>query len=264
MKLFTGTAVTGIQPGNSLTTQNLFAFINDYDSTVIVDIRRLVVQDDSTIVSTGINPLVKLCRLPAKDISGGCVLNKSTFDTTQSSNSGVKILASLEDGKHGVIKGNFTSPIYQQYTNRLRSAAEQVIVRDNVLLPNLVENTDFVLRPGEAILATMFTPSGNTNQYMQNAFWVQCVWEEYYTPTHKISGVTRDNSGAILGNCDVYLHKFLDGKLIYLGNTTSNSITGVYEFFRYDNDSNYVITARKVGSPNVFDVTDFNITPTII
>jgi hypothetical protein len=264
MRLFTGTSVTNIQPGNSSTIQNLFAIVNQYSSTVAIYVRRLLVQDDSIVVSTSINPLVRTCRLSAKDISGGCELNKNAFHTIESSNQGVKILASVEDGNNSYINTNFTSQIYQQYTNRLRGAAEQQVSWDNNLLPKLVEDTDFVLRPGEAILVTSFLPTASANQYLQNAYWVQCVWDEYYQPTHKISGVTRDNSGSILGSCDVYLHKFVDGKMFYIGSTVSNPTTGVYEFFRYDNDSNYVITARKVGSPNVFDVTDFNITPTAI
>ena len=81
-------------------------------------------------------------------------------------------------------------------------------------------------------------------------------------PTYRIAGTTKDTTGAVLANCDVYLLRYSAGSetLEFSEHTTSNG-SGEYEFILLDGTANCVVIARKTGDPNVFDVTDFNLQP---
>jgi len=257
-------SVTNIQLANDTTSQALFAVRNNYNSTVRMKIRRATMQNDSFVLSSQQNPLVKLCRLAARNITGGIPLNKNPFDTNNTSNANVEILASVDDGRHGKIQATFSNTVWQQFIPRARTVVEQMQGVDNNMLPLIVENQNFTLKPGEGIYVQAFINAVTGNNSGMNNYWLQIAWEEEVSPTHEISGITKDNSGTALGSCDVYINKFIDDKFYYVGKTVSDSVTGAYSYSLYDNESNYVVTARKTGSPNVFDVTDFNITPTVI
>ena len=71
----------------------------------------------------------------------------------------------------------------------------------------------------------------------------------------KIAGVSRDNAGAILGNCKVSLLQ--SGGLILVAETTSDA-SGNYSF---DNPGSgpFIVLGYKAGSPNVDGVTDSNL-----
>lgn len=78
-----------------------------------------------------------------------------------------------------------------------------------------------------------------------------------HTGVYHLTGITRDSSGTVLGNCSVYLYNASD--FSYLGNTTSDASTGVYSFV-VSASGTYFVVAFKVGSPDVQGVTDKNIT----
>lgn len=81
--------------------------------------------------------------------------------------------------------------------------------------------------------------------------------------TYKITGVTKDIHGNILGSCECYLVKDnLDNTFTFKAYQLSNAGTGVYTFTGLtDNDANYQVIAWKDDTPHVFDVTDWVITP---
>lgn len=84
----------------------------------------------------------------------------------------------------------------------------------------------------------------------------------YHTITKTISGVTYNKDGNALGSCDVLLFRDTgSSNLELIQKTTSNASTGAYSFTVYDDTINYAIASRKTGSPNVFDITDFNLSP---
>jgi hypothetical protein len=60
---------------------------------------------------------------------------------------------------------------------RLHTTTGQVLALDNSLLPTLVENTPFILRPGEALLVQVVAAAGTSNPNT-NHWFVQCCWEE--------------------------------------------------------------------------------------
>lgn len=81
---------------------------------------------------------------------------------------------------------------------------------------------------------------------------------------YKITGVTRDNSGNLAGSVDVFLLKYNSGthSFTQVAHVTSDASTAVYTFSGIvDNDPAYNVVAFKDGSPDMFDVSDRNLTP---
>lgn len=78
--------------------------------------------------------------------------------------------------------------------------------------------------------------------------------------TGTISGVTRDAEGDPLGECDVSLFFNVDG-LLFLATSGVSDASGNYEFQGGVGQGQFVfaVAARKEGSPNVYDVTDFTL-----
>jgi len=181
--IFVGLVATNYISGSAGTPQNLFTLENSgSESPVIVDIRRLVVQLDATAALTAQMPIVRTSRLSSLP-SGGTVLPKGSFNTTQTSATSViaRSAAAIGTGAGGAVLTAITATegdtLWQQYCMRLHTAVGQVLGLDNSVLPTLIENTSFVLRPNEAILvqvnAVLAAHNPNTNRW-----FVQCVWEE--------------------------------------------------------------------------------------
>jgi len=80
----------------------------------------------------------------------------------------------------------------------------------------------------------------------------------------QITGVTRDNTGNLVGSVDVFLLKYNSGTHLFtqIAHGISDSGTGVFTFSGLaDNAASYNVVAFKDGSPHVFDVSDRNIQP---
>jgi hypothetical protein len=176
--VFTGAAASFRILGAAATTHNLFSIENQSGSNRLVKIRKLVCQLDATAALTAVMPLVKVSR-PSSLPTGGTVLSKQAFNTTQSSASQVVIrAASASDGGSATaITATAGDTIWQQYCMRLHTAAGQVLALDNSLLPTFIESTPFILRPNESLLVQVVAAAGTSNPNT-NHWFVQCVWEE--------------------------------------------------------------------------------------
>jgi citrate lyase gamma subunit len=133
---FKGAVQVPIFLGRDALIQNAFVFENAIGSGVNVNIRRLMIEMDATVALTTVMPQVKVCR--ATNISGGILVDKSKFDTLESSDSNVRIRSRLAEGS--AINATAGDTIYQQYTSRLHTAVEQVISESHSLQPGLVED----------------------------------------------------------------------------------------------------------------------------
>lgn len=71
----------------------------------------------------------------------------------------------------------------------------------------------------------------------------------------RVSGTTKDNTGAALGSCTVNLHNTSTGLLV---DTQTSDVNGSYNCEDYNNVSCYA-ASFKAGSPDVAGVTDNNI-----
>jgi hypothetical protein len=195
---FRGTVLTPIKIGNSNTTQNLFVFENGISSRVNVNIRRLSLQLDSIVAYTAVQPLVKLSRISSA--SNGVFLSKENdFDTSQSSDPGVRIRGALLDGPS--ISATEGTTIWQQYCFRMHTLVGQVLGDDRNILTALVDDTgkEFKIRPGEMVLIQVVSAAAAANAINMTNWIINCAWEEDEITTFAISGVVSLNSTPIVG-----------------------------------------------------------------
>lgn len=208
---FRGSVATYVQFGNNDTLQNLFVIENAYGSRVDVYIRRLLVQCDNVGLLTSVMPLVRTSRTAS--FSGGESINKNTFDSSMSSDRYVRLWGSRMET--APISATAGQTAWEQYTNRLHTAAEQKLSFDNNMLPLLVANSgsEFILHSGEALLVQVVSPTEASNYAVSNNWFVECVWEENALSTFAISGmVTLSGSG-------------IDGAKVIVIESTDRSMT---------------------------------------
>lgn len=194
---FTGGVMTPAVIGNDAVVQHLFSIENGIASRVDVNVRRLTVQNDPVVALTGVMPQVKVSR--GVNISGGILLDKAKFDTLQSSCTCVNFRSALGEGSH--ITATQGDTIWQQYTSRVHTAAEQVIVTDENLLPRLVDSDAFnlKLRPGQSLLVTVVGALAASNPALSNNWLLDAVWEEDEIATFAISGTVTLSGSPVAG-----------------------------------------------------------------
>ncbi len=183
---FTGGVQVPAMLGNGAVTQHLFSLENSLGSRVDVDVRRLIVQNDPIAALTSVMPQVKVSR--GVSISGGVLLDKAAFLTTQTSDAFVKLRSAMGEGSPIIAtQGDI---IWQQYAGRVHTAVEQVIGSDENQLPRLIDSDSFdlKLRPGESLLVTVVGATVASNATLANNWSIGCVWEEDAKSTFAISG----------------------------------------------------------------------------
>ncbi len=192
---FTGGVMVPTVFGNDAVTQHIFALENHIGSRVDVNVRRLTVQNDPLTALASVMPQVKVSR--GVNISGGILLDKAQFRTTETSDPFVKIRSALGEGSP--ITATRGDTIWQQYTSRLHTAVEQVIASDEPLLPRLVDTFDFKLKPGESLLATVISATAASNPALSHNWLVDCIWEEDQKSTFAISGTVTLSGSPVAG-----------------------------------------------------------------
>jgi hypothetical protein len=192
---FRGSIPSATVIGNDALTQNISTITNKIGSRVNIIIRRATVQVDTLAVLTSVMPLVKLSR--ATSISGGAILSKSAWTTTQSSSDSVEVRTAVADGQP--ITATAGDTVWQQYCHRMHTAVEQVLAPENNILPMLVENKDFILRPGESILVRVVGFSTASNAALSTNWWTAFMWEEDEIATFAISGTVTLSGSPVTG-----------------------------------------------------------------
>jgi hypothetical protein len=192
---FNGAVPAPIALGNDATTQNLMTITNKVGSRVNVYVRRLSAQVDNIAALASVMPQVKTSR--ATGVSGGAVLSATTFDTAKSSSASVEVRAPIADGFP--LTATPGTVIWQQYLSRMHTLVEQVLGVDVNLLPLLVEDQDFILRPGQSILCQVVGPTGASNAALTNSWLVNVQWEEEPVSTFAISGTVTLSGSPVSG-----------------------------------------------------------------
>lgn len=194
---FTGGVMVPTVFGNDAVTQHIFALENQIGSRVDVNVRRMTVQNDPIAALASVMPQVKVSR--GVSISGGILLDKAKFRTTETSDPFVKIRSALGEGSS--ITATQGNTIWQQYTSRLHTAVEQVIVSDESILPRLVEDAAFTfkLKPGESLLVTVVGATAASNPALSHNWLVDCIWEEDAKATFAISGTVTLSGSPVAG-----------------------------------------------------------------
>lgn len=194
---FAGSACTPVIYGNGLTTQNLMALTNKVGSRVNLYIRRASVQLDPILALTSVMPQVKLSRCDTSLISGGYISPHGNYNATETSSDSVIFRTSmLQDAPITATAG---PAVWQQYCSRMHTVVEQVQAPDNNLLPLLATTIDFILRPGESILAQVVGLSTASNATLSNNWFINLQWQEEPVPTFNISGTVRLSAAPVAG-----------------------------------------------------------------
>jgi hypothetical protein len=163
--------------GNAATTHNLFTIYNT-DATVVVRLRRLVMQMDATAVLTAVMPLVKTTRITVAP-TGGTVLTKTLWDSTVTSDADVvcRGATASDGGAATAITATVGTVLWQQYGFRLHTAVGQVLGLDNNVVSSISETTPVFLRQNEGLLVQVVAAAGTSNP-ATNQWFVQAAWDE--------------------------------------------------------------------------------------
>jgi len=165
--------------GSATTPQNIFTIENVVGSTILVGIRRLTIQMDTTVALAAVASQFKTSR-PTALPTGGTVLTKLTFDTTLTSSASVIVrgATAADAGAATAITATAGAVGWHQFAQRLHTAAGQVILEDESLIPGLCETDPIVLRAGQALLVQIVQATA-ANNAATNHHVVNCAWEEY-------------------------------------------------------------------------------------
>ena len=187
--------------GNDATTQNLFSIENGIASRVNVIVRRLTFGSDALVALTSVNNVLRVCRATA--ISGGVILEKTKYVTSQTSDPAVVIRAMANET--APITATAGDTMWTQFAPRMHTAVEQLqLEQDSERLTarslspwmdHLV--ADLVIRPGQALLVRVVAATAASNAQNSMQYAVRCSWEEDEIATFAISGtVTLSGSPA--------------------------------------------------------------------
>ena len=182
--------------GNDSVTQHLFALENAIGSRVDVYPQKLVVQNDTIAPLASVMPQVNISR--GTSISGGVLLDKSKFDTLQSSDSFVRLRSAMGEGS--AITASAGTTLWRQYVGRMPTVVEQVLGGDENELSCLISNPLFRLRlrPGESMLVSVVGAAAS-NAALTDNWSVNCQWEEDSKSTFAISGTITLSGSPVAG-----------------------------------------------------------------
>lgn len=163
--------------GTAATPQNLMT-IENIDATKLVYIRSIRVQMDATAVLTSVTPQIKLSRATAVP-TGGTALNKGQFDTANASNANsiVRCGTASDGGAATAITATAGTTLWQQNAMRMHTVVGQVLQRDAIVAPELVDAQDLILRQNQALLIQIVASAGASNP-ATNHWIANIVWEE--------------------------------------------------------------------------------------
>jgi hypothetical protein len=180
-----GTVASFRTPGRAATDQKIFAISNANGSSILVAVKRLVLQLDATAVLTAVMPVARTYRCATTALSNGTTLTKQRLDTTYSASSSVVCWGDASaDGTNSasaLAVSAVGDPVWQQFSMRLHTAVGQVLAPDNFMIPASCEDVPLILQANEALVIRV-DAAATTSNPTTNHWWVQAAWEEYTRP----------------------------------------------------------------------------------
>lgn len=193
---YTGAVSSQIALGNDKTTQNLFVASNGANSRHNMRIKRVIIQLDSTGALTAVMPEVRIARVTGA-VSGGVSIPKFPWDTTQTSDSEISFYQAVSYGNP--VTASPATTIWQKFDARQHTQIGQFISNDLPLLPTIISDDPYILRPGQSLVAYVVGAAVTSNPGISNSWYMQLVWEEESLSTFTISGTVTLNSVAVSG-----------------------------------------------------------------
>jgi hypothetical protein len=160
--------------GAAAVAQNLFVIMNTHASK-IVEVRRLVMQMDATVVLTAVMPIIRTCRIAS--YSGGTALSKIDWGATASDAAVQVVGGSSADGTNSAITATPTAALWQQYGMRMHTLVGQVQGIDNNVVSAISENYPIRLAQNQGLLVHIVAAAAASNP-ATNHYFIQCAWEE--------------------------------------------------------------------------------------
>jgi hypothetical protein len=180
---FKGMATSFRMPGRAATAQNLFAIFNASGSTVLVAVRRLSFQMDVTTALTAVAKQIKTSRITAVP-TNGTALSKVAVDSAQTSSANVTVWNDASaDGTSSATTLTATPGTagWQQFAMRMHTAAGQVLMDDEAVVPLLSADDPVILRASEGLLVSVVAAATTSNPTTDQMI-VQCMFEEFTLP----------------------------------------------------------------------------------
>jgi hypothetical protein len=179
----TGLLSTFRMVGRGNTSRPLFTITNAVGSTVLVAVRRLVIQTDHTAARTAVMMQYKTYRCATSAVSGGTTLTKGQFDASETASASVIVRGdSSTDGTNSgtaLAVSAVGTLMWQQMSHRLHTLAGESLAVDNPLLPTLADSTPVILAAGQGLVVRMETPTLDASS---DHYWLNVVWEEFQRP----------------------------------------------------------------------------------
>jgi hypothetical protein len=233
---FTGTVATNMMYGDSLTNQNMFCIENSLQSRVKVYIRRAYFFDDHLVARTQYSPRAVSYRATnVQGIANTCLYAKGSFQTSQTSDSGVKLYSGLMPSMSGTSGLNATFPgtgMFAGINTRAQTAIGASLSHAINIIPNRAVYQDFVLFPGEAMIAQMITSpiSAAVAAQPTDYYFFNAVWQEEPIAVHSINGtVTSGGSGVDGAKVIVLVADDVQLTNAYLWATVTTSAGGTWQ-----------------------------------
>jgi len=161
--------------GNAATAQNLFVIYNTH-ATKVVDVRRVVMQMDATVVLTAVMPIIRSCRIAS--YSGGTALDKINWGAG-ATDVAVQVVGAnaADNGAATAITATPGATLWQQYGMRMHTLVGQVLGTDNNVVSAISETYPIRLGLNQGLLVHIAAAAGTSNP-ATNHYFVQCAWEE--------------------------------------------------------------------------------------
>ncbi len=160
--------------GAAAAAQNIASIENPATSGVLIALRRLTGQTDSTALLASVSPTLKTS-FPLALPTGGSIIPANPFDSAAPAAVGVVRAGNAADG--GAATAIAATPgniIWSQLIDRMHTAAGYIAHPDSSLLPQFVDNDPLILRPGGSLLVHGVTAIAATTHIIINF-----AWEEY-------------------------------------------------------------------------------------
>lgn len=164
--------------GLASTPHNIFGIENAAGSTVLLAVRRLTVQMDSTVALATVAPSFKTSR-PSALPTGGTTLTKVAFDSSLTSSGSVVLRGATasDGGAATAITATAGTTGWTQLQMRMSTVVGQILMDDAPLIPALCQDDPVILRANEALLVQVVLAALTTHHYVVNV-----MWEEFTLP----------------------------------------------------------------------------------
>ena len=166
--------------GSASANHNLFYVENAAGSSVLMRVRRLTAQIESTAVLVTLAPSLMTYKVTSSLATGGTASTKHLFDSADSSSASCKAHgAASADGTGSTITWSVAAgtPGWRQFSMRLHTAVGQVLFPDNPLIPTLCDDDPVILRAGQQLVVQVNIAYATTAHYIIN-----CQWDEFTLP----------------------------------------------------------------------------------